>query len=75
MTTALFDEALELAAISTCIDIPEFIDTGPSTDHFACRLPRMAHAALIELRRSGSDINDLTLLHAMERRGMGRRPA
>lgn len=72
MTTALFDEALELAAISTCIDIPEFIDTGPSTDHFACRLPRMAHAALIELRRGGSDINDMTLLHAMERRGMGR---
>ena len=72
MTEALFDEAVELAAISCCMDIPEFIDTGPATEHFATRAARSIHSALVEMRRTAVEVNDLSLLRCMESRGMGR---
>jgi replicative DNA helicase len=70
MTMPTFDEQLELSALSLCLDLPEFLYTGPSTDQFAVHHIRTAHATLCEMRRRGDRIDDITLRDELMRRGV-----
>lgn len=66
------DPSVERAYLAICIDMPEALDAGLTVEHMASGANRAVMAAMLAMRQAAKEINQITLSHELQLRGMER---
>lgn len=66
----LADPQLEASFLGCCLDLAEALDSGVTAEHMTAQTHRQALASMHAIRLRGEPVDDVSVRHELERRGM-----